>query len=115
MSKRSAEEMTRTQSVALAESYLNEILSQSFNDPGGPAEMGRSDFDDVTDYVMNNAVPADRFGTPIAALANYRVSVSVTPTSLGTITALNCRLIKVTVTDPFGDVVVLSGFKTAHP
>jgi hypothetical protein len=64
---------------------------------------------------MNNAVPADRFGNSIAALANYRISVSVQAASLGAISALNCRRITVTVTDPFGDQVVLTGFKTAHP
>lgn len=114
MSKRSAEEMTRSQSAALAQSYLSEIMGQPFYDLGGPAELGRSDYDDVSDYVMTNAVPADRFGNAIAALANYRVSVSVQPASLGTILAINCRRITVTVTDPFGNQVVLTAFKTAH-
>ena len=49
ISGRSADPMLRQQSLAIAEAYLEEILLQSFTDPDGLADCGRSCFDDVGD------------------------------------------------------------------
>lgn len=115
ISKRSAEDMAVAQSATLAQAYLGEIMGQPFNDPGGPPEAGRNDFDDIADYAMSNAAPTDRFGNALPNLSAYSVSVQIQQVALGAIPAPDARRITVTVTDPFGDRVVLSAFKTAHP
>jgi len=97
----SVDPMVRQQAHAVAQSYLEEVLLNSFCDPnlstacpafctganicstcGGtaspaPAET-RSNFDDVCDYNgLNDTGAQNQFGSAIAALSDYNVSVTV--------------------------------------
>jgi MSHA pilin protein MshD len=86
----SADPMLRTQATAIAEAYLEEILSQALNDPDttetGGAEAGetRANFDDVSDYhgLADTGGAIDQSGNPIAGLERYNVSVDVSVSSV---------------------------------
>ena len=99
----SADPLLRTQAIAIAESYMEEILTQPLTDPsggdtGGP-ETGevRATFDDVTDYpgLSDTGGAADQTGSAIAGLEGYNVAVNVTSTALNGAPA---RRIEVVVT-----------------
>jgi len=117
----SADALLRKQSLAIAESMLEEIQLQNFAKPAGgfagpftPAT--RTSFDCVTDY--NGFTTAGIFtvnNTAIAGLGRYRITVAVVPAALGTIAAVNSLLITVSVTDPKGNLPVqISGYRTAY-
>jgi MSHA pilin protein MshD len=113
---RSADAMVRQQAVAVAESYLEEILLKSFADPDGVEnETPRSGWDDVKDYDGLVDVGArDQTGSPITALSGYRVAVVVTASGAltGVSSAASYR-VDVSVTGPGGTTVTLSGYRTA--
>jgi len=117
---RSADPMLRQQSLAIAEAYLEEIELQAFLDPGTQLACqaipaNRAQFDDVCDYrglVDMGAV--DARGQAIAALAGYRVSVTVTPQAWNGLAANDVLYIQVTVTDPAGQDLVLGGYRTRY-
>lgn len=119
----SADPMLLHQGVAVAESYLEEILLNAFYDPdlgagGGvcPApEASRPLFDNVCDYNgLDDAGAADQDGLAIAGLALYRIRVSVdTAATLGGLTGPT-RVVRadVRVTHPNGVDFMLSGYRT---
>jgi MSHA pilin protein MshD len=118
---RSADPMLRQQSLAIAEAYLEEIELQAFLDPGTltqcpAAPAGRVNFNNVCDYhglVDNGAVNAS--GAAIAALANYRVSVTVTPANLTDgVSPVPALYVVVTVRDPTGQDLLLGGYRTNY-
>jgi MSHA pilin protein MshD len=113
---RSADAMVRQQAVAIAESYLEEILLKPFADPDGvEGETARSGWDDVDDYngLDDNGI-RDQNGTPIAALSAYRATVTVQSTSALTgIASTAARRVDVTVTGPQNVRVTLTGYRTA--
>jgi MSHA pilin protein MshD len=110
---RGAETMVRQQAVALAEAYLEEILLQPVASPGGTAPTSRANFNDEDEYNGLSDVGArDQYGNAIAYLTGYTVSVAVTQTTALTgIAAANARQINVTVTDPNGVTVMLTGYR----
>lgn len=114
--KDSADPMLRMQAIAIAESYLEEILAAEFADPGGPAESGRADWDNVGDYAgLSDTGAANRLVAPIAGLEDYDVTVSVTGGNLNGLTgAGNVLRVTVTVTDPSGESISLDGYKTNY-
>ena len=103
--RHSADPMAEHQAVAIAESYLEEILSRSFDemeasgspedapDPGPDSgETDRTNYDDVNDYhnLANNGClatslpcpalgdcPCDQTGAPIDGLNGYSVKLDV--------------------------------------
>ena len=77
--RHSADPMIQHQAVAIAESYLEEILVQAYDNPtGGYSGANRSQFDDVDDYNgLSDTGVKDHLGNTVAILANYNVSVSV--------------------------------------
>jgi MSHA pilin protein MshD len=91
VARNSADPMVRTQATAIAQAYMDEILTQPLNDPDGgetgAAEPGesRATFDDVSDYhgLADSAGARDQTDTPIAGLEAYNISVAVTATTLG--------------------------------
>ena len=112
---RSADAMVLAQGVSIAEAYLEEIALKSFVDPDGTdGEALRPDFDDVDDY--NGLVDAgarDQFGTALAPLAAYTVTVTVVAsTALAGVPGADAERIDVGVTHSGGAVVRLSGYKT---
>jgi len=123
----SADPMIQQQTIAIAESYLEEILSKSFT--VGPGAT-RPDFDDIFDYhnLLNNGCTittppcptlgscvCSQTGAPIAGLQGYAVAVQVTNVALHDIGSANAASIRVTVTPPFGGApVTLSGYRTNY-
>jgi MSHA pilin protein MshD len=110
---RGAETMVRQQAVEVAESYLEEILLQPVAFPGGAVPTTRATFNDEDQYNGLSDVGAhDQFGNAIAFLSGYNVSVAVTQTTALTgIAAAQARQINVTVTDPNGVTVRLTGYR----
>ncbi|MBD3736832.1 MAG: prepilin-type N-terminal cleavage/methylation domain-containing protein [Pseudomonas balearica] len=118
---RSADPMLRQQSLAIAEGYLEEILFQPYLDPTTPSVesctatpgLPRARFDDVCDYAgLNDAGVRDTTGAVVGALSGYGVKVVVT--SLNSWNGIPARRIDVTVTDPSGQRLQLSGFRTCY-
>jgi MSHA pilin protein MshD len=110
---RGAETMVRQQAVAVAEAYLEEILLQPVAFPGGVVPTTRATFNDEDQYNGLSDVGAhDQFGNAITFLSGYNVSVAVTQTTALTgIAAAQARQINVTVTDPNGVTVRLTGYR----
>ena len=75
----SADPVIRYQTVAVAESYLEEILLQAYSNPAsGYSGTDRSQFDDVDDYnSLSDTGVHDHLGGLVASLSDYNVSVSV--------------------------------------
>jgi len=103
--QRSADVMVQTQAAAIADAYLQDVLSRNF-----PPAM-----DNVDDYNLFHAGARDRLGNAIAGLTGYQVQVVVAPMSMGPVSAANSRLVTVTVTGPTGTRTLLSGYKMRHP
>ena len=110
---RGAETMVRQQAVAVAEAYLEEILLQPVAFPGGVVPTTRATFNDEDQYNGLSDVGAhDQFGNALAFLSGYNVSVAVAQTTALTgIAAAQARQINVTVTDPNGVTVRLTGYR----
>ncbi len=112
----SADPMVRKQTLAAAESLLEEILLKAYDDPDdSPAvvEASRELYDDVRDYAGYTTTGGmrDMAGNAIAGLANYNVSgVAVTDVTLG---GLNVRRVTVTVSGPGGDLG-LTGYRSNY-
>ena len=77
--RHSADPVIQHQAVAIAESYLEEILVQAYENPtGGYSGTDRSKFDDVDDYDgLSDTGVKDHLGNSVVILANYNVSVLV--------------------------------------
>jgi MSHA pilin protein MshD len=114
----SADPQVRKQSIAIAESLMDEILAQPFNNPAGgfsgaATQANRPQFDNVNDY--NGFATAGVFaidGSAIAGLGLYNVSVIVTPTALGAAPAADSLRVTVSVTAPqAGFSFALDGYK----
>lgn len=116
ITSRGADAMIRQQEIAIAQSYLEEILLQPVVAPAGaPAPTGRGSFDDVDQYAgLVDSGAHDQFGNPIPGLSAYTVSVAVNPTSaLSGIASTDARRIDVTVSNPaVAGAVLLTGYRT---
>ena len=117
----SADPLILHQGIAIAEAYIEEIVEKPFSDPGGPAEMGRADYDDIGDYAAIVAqVPRDQNGNPIAGLGSYRVTVIISNEALGPAgnqaPAGNTRRITVEVTTPTSGAtpLTMSAYRTSY-
>jgi MSHA pilin protein MshD len=116
---RSAENMQQVQAVAIAESYLNEILQKPFGvDPCAPG-CTRTQMAKVGDYNGLADVGAhDATGSPVTNLGGYGVQVTVTNSAIGAapaVPAAQSELVTVTVTSPDGQAAGLSGYRTLYP
>ena len=116
---RSAENMQQVQAVAIAESYLSEILQKPFGvDPCAPT-CTRTQMAKVGDYGSLVDVGAhDATGSPVTNLGSYTVRVAVTNSALGAgpaVPAAQSELVTVTVTSPDGQAAALSGYRTLYP
>lgn len=126
----SADPMIHHQTAAIAEAYLEEILTKEFTDPDGTnAGETRATYDNVADYhnLANNgcltttaACPTlgscacNQNGDPIDGLQGYVVSVQITSEALGSIGAANVWRVQVRVTPPRGDAIVISSYRTNY-
>lgn len=107
----SADPLVQHQAVAIAESYLEEILPRNY---AGAASGSRADFDDVDDYnnLTDNGVH-DQNGATVAGLAQYTVTVSVAaPATLAD--GVNAKKITVSVSGPGVAGLSLIGYKADY-
>jgi MSHA pilin protein MshD len=117
----SADLVLRRQSLAIAQSLLEEIAAKDFSNPSpggyaGPYNAAtRNQFDDVMDYngyTMNGI--SDLSGMAIAGLSGYRAVVAVAATAFGGVPASAGWRISVTVTDPAGTSLALDGYRANY-
>ncbi|TVO77648.1 prepilin-type N-terminal cleavage/methylation domain-containing protein [Sedimenticola selenatireducens] len=102
----SADPMIREQATAIAQSYMEEILTQPLLNPGGGEVNGpevgeiRSTYDDVWDYngLTNNAGALDQNGNAVPNLQGYNIAVLVSSATIGTGAGSPAVRIIVTVT-----------------
>jgi MSHA pilin protein MshD len=113
--KSSADPMIRKQTIAIAESLLEEILLKEYANPtGGYTGTTRSQFDDVDDYNGYPTVPfagiVDAVGTPVTILSSYSFSPAVVVTST-TLNSVTVKKVTVSVTGPQG-TLSLTGYRS---
>ncbi len=114
---RTANAMVRHQAVAIGEAYLEEILAKPVTNPNPSLiETTRGTWDYIDQYnLLSDTGAHDQYGNPITALSNYNVKVVVSQSSALTgITASNARRVDITVTDPTGVQVYLSGYRANY-
>ncbi len=125
--KHSADPLIRKQTIAVAESLLEEISLENFTTTSAavaPTQANRPFFDDIGDYngftTTTGISPIDSSGV-IPGLSGYNVvSVTVVSADLGPASNLisaasnNAKIITVTVQGPDGVSVALSGYRTAY-
>lgn len=121
VNRNSADAVMHKQALASAESLLEEVELQAFTKPAGGfagpfTPANRANFDTVTDYngFATVGIFSASTGTPIPGLGSYNANVTVTPTALAGIAAANSLFIEVTITDPQGNVMRLSSYRTNH-
>lgn len=115
--KSSADPMVRKQSLAIAQSLLEEILLKQYSKPAGSTVLGyaaggtRDLFDCVSDYngYVTSTGVVDSTGAMVSGLGAYNITpaVAVTATTLGSVSAFQ---VVVSVTGPQG-VVALTGYR----
>lgn len=126
--KSSADPMVRKQSIAIAESLLEEILLKDYADPsGGDTGTVRKLFDDVGQYKDYSTsactsgcpgpspIPAgcgvvDLEGTQVPSLCMYNIS-PVAVASSTDLTGVDALKVTVSVTNPQGEVISLTGYR----
>jgi MSHA pilin protein MshD len=116
--KSSADPMVRKQTLAIAESLMEEILLKEFANPvGGDTGSTRALFDDVDQYAGYTTTGGmkDVSGAAISGLSSYNVTaVAVTgTTALTGLTAANAKQVSVTVTGP-GGAITLVGYRANY-
>lgn len=100
----SAQSLSQTQSAIVANAYLQNILSKQFG--GGTDEIEAYDG-------QAHKWPRDGSNTPIVGLHDYHVAISVEDVTFGSgSNSVPAKLVTVTITDPMGDLVRLSGLRT---
>lgn len=110
----SADPMLTKQSMALAESLMEEILQKDFANPvGGYSGSNRALFDDVMDY--NGYVTAtgmvDAQGVAIAGLGGYNASPAVAVLAMPNWNGIPALRVTVSITGP-GGTVSLVGYRS---
>jgi MSHA pilin protein MshD len=113
---RSADAMMQQQAIAIAESYLSEILQRWVVDPNGtPPNTGRASWDLVDQYNGLVEAPHDQFGNAIASLSSYSVSVSTSQSNaLAGVLPAAARRVDITVSYPRNASVTISGYRTSY-
>lgn len=110
----SADPMIRTQAIAVAEMYMDEVMGRPFNGSTGDGSCGaRDSWDHIGAYDgLDCSPPTAVDGSTMGGLDSYRVRVNVYDDgSLGL--AGNERRIDVRVSDSAGTVdITLSGWRT---
>lgn len=107
----SVDPMVRHQAIAIAESYLEEVLLLPITDPDGiSAGESRATFDNINDYnALNDIGAKNQLGAAIIGLELYTINISVQ--SPVAISGVDMSQIIVDVARPGTDTIILSGFK----
>jgi MSHA pilin protein MshD len=114
---KSADAMARQQAIAVAQSYLEEIVLRPFHDPDTTAtEAARADYDDIDDYNgLADTGVHDQLGRAVTGLGAYNVQVAVAASgALGSLSSTLVKRIDVTVTAPTGYVIKLSAYRADY-
>lgn len=108
--RHSADPLVQRQAIAIAESYLEEILLLPVTDPDGTnAGEDRASFDNTADYDgLSDSGAKDQTNTAISGLENYTVAVSV---ANETVSGVSMNKVTVTVTRAGTDTIRLTGYK----
>jgi MSHA pilin protein MshD len=118
--KSSADPMLRKQSIAIAESMLEEILLKDYNNALGAQAASRTVWNLVKDANGYNVTGiTDAQGNAIAGLERYSIAVTValaTGADNAELAALTPAAYKVTVrvTDPGANAVTLVGYRASY-
>jgi len=109
----SADPMVQQQAIAIAESYLEEIMLLPVTATPDVSVAGdRSTFDNIEDYNgLNDSGATDQNGNPIVNLQNYTVAVSISDETVSTITM---KKITVTVSRIGTQNIVLTGYRATY-
>ncbi|MBX9816859.1 MAG: prepilin-type N-terminal cleavage/methylation domain-containing protein [Burkholderiaceae bacterium] len=110
----SADPMLTKQSVALAESLMEEILQKDFANPvGGYSGSNRALFDDVADYdgYVTATGMVDAQGVAIAGLGGYNASPAVAVLAMPNWNGIPALRVTVSITGP-GGTVSLVGYRS---
>ena len=116
--KSSADPMVRKQSLAIAQSLLEEIVLKEYSKPNGSTVSGykssgqRSFYDCVSDYdgYLTTGGIVDSTGTAVSGLTAYNISPAVVVTGPITWSGVEVYKVVVSVTGPQG-VVSLTGYR----
>jgi MSHA pilin protein MshD len=110
--KHSADPIVQQQAVAIAESYLEEILLLPVTDPDGSnAGESRSTFDNINDYNgLSDTGARDQSGNAITNLSNYNVSVA---TNNASVSGVTMTAVTVTVTRT-NTTLSLTGYRASY-
>jgi MSHA pilin protein MshD len=125
MTEHSADPMIEAQAVAIAESYLEEIMLKAYLDPAtgtvcpGAPPGGRSVYDNVCDYnSLPVGAPQDQSGAapPGLNLSAYTVSVTVNQAASLNNLSGSGQVLRVDVHVTYGSLVdiTLSGYRTNY-
>jgi MSHA pilin protein MshD len=116
----SADSLLRKQALASAESLLEEIQLRDFTAVAANATVTLANrtsvYHIVSDYdgFATVGIYSATTGALVPGLTSYNAAVAVTPTALGGIAVANSVLITVTVTDPEGNPMRVSGYRTNY-
>ena len=123
--KSSADPMIRKQTIAIAESLLEEILLKEYSSPSGGTNVGavcaaatgtRVNWDNVCDYKGYTTTGiSDILGSTVALLSAYNISPAVEvvlqPAGSSDLTGVAAKKVTVHVTGPQG-TVSLTGYRS---
>jgi len=121
--RHSADPIVLHQAVAVAESYLQEIMVKGFAysnpcpaAPGNNGAYARDVYANVCDYNGLSQVPTDQTNTALAGLGAYTVSVTVDSTGSlpGLVSGTQVVRVDVTVTNPAFSGITISGYRTNY-
>lgn len=114
--RHSADPVLRQQSIAIAEAYMEEITLKNYADPDIDGEASRDLFDDVDDFNgLSDSGARDQNDAPIPGLESYSVNVSVISQNYGPAgLEVSALRINVTVIDPAGESLTLSGYRADY-
>ncbi len=118
MAGSSGDPVPRTQAIAIAEAYLEEVRLQQYETVGScpavPPPGGRSRFTHSCHYQgLTDNGARDQFGNAIVGLEDYQISISINQSSALTgIAATDAQLIGIAVTSPANESFTLSTYKT---
>lgn len=116
VARSSADPGVRKQSMAAAESLLEEILLREYSNPAdGYTGPVRSEFDDVTDYAGYETAAGlvDASGLPITGLAAYNFAPPTTVVASSDLAGVAAVKVTVSVTGPEG-AVRISGYRSRY-
>ena len=109
--RHNADPIVRHQAIAIAESYMDEILLQSYS---GTASSIRADFNNVDNYNgLVNVGAQDQNGNLIPGLSSYTVTVTVAAAST-LANGVNAKQITVSVSGPGVSALTLVGYRANY-